>query len=52
MTGPGDVTNVVVQDQCPTNQVEHALLAVDGAVASAIDDALAKRAITLDCSAL
>ncbi|HKY14207.1 MAG TPA: hypothetical protein VJM33_04740 [Microthrixaceae bacterium] len=51
MYGTGDITNVVVQDQCPASQVEHALLAFDGAVASGIDDALAHRPITLDCDA-
>jgi triacylglycerol esterase/lipase EstA (alpha/beta hydrolase family) len=51
MTGPGDVHNILVQDQCPASQVEHALLATDGAVASGIDDALAHRPITLDCDA-
>ena len=52
MYGTGDITNVVVQEQCPGNQVEHLLLAFDGAVASGIDDALAHRPITLDCAAI
>ncbi len=52
MYGAGDITNVVVQDQCPADPVEHLLLAFDGVVASGIDDALAHRPITLDCTAL
>jgi triacylglycerol esterase/lipase EstA (alpha/beta hydrolase family) len=52
MYGHGDITNVVVQDQCPNDQVDHIFLAFDGAVASGIDDALARRPITLDCSAI
>jgi pimeloyl-ACP methyl ester carboxylesterase len=52
MRGPGDVTNVVVQDQCPADPVEHIFLPFDGAVASGIDDALAKRPVVLDCNAI
>jgi triacylglycerol lipase len=52
MYGTGDITNVVVQYQCPANQVEHVFLPLDGAVASGIDDALAHRPITLDCDAI
>ena len=52
MYGAGDITNVVVQDQCPADPVEHLFLAYDGAVASGIDDALAHRPITLDCNAV
>jgi triacylglycerol lipase len=52
LRGTGDITNVVVQDQCPLRIVGHLLLATDGAVASGISDALAKRPITLDCLAL
>jgi triacylglycerol lipase len=51
MYGIGDITNVLVQDQCPADPVEHLLLPFDGAVASGIDDALAHRPITLDCRA-
>lgn len=51
MSGPGDVVNVVVQDQCPGDTVDHVGLAFDGPVASGIDDALAGRPIELDCSA-
>ena len=52
MFGTGDITNVVVQDQCPGSLVGHVLLPLDGAVASGIDDALAHRPITLDCDAI
>jgi triacylglycerol lipase len=52
MRGTGDITNVVVQDQCPLRLVGHLLLATDGTVASGIDDALAKRPITLNCFAI
>ena len=52
MYGTGDITNVVVQDQCPADPVEHIFLPFDGAVASGIDDALAHRPITLDCDAI
>ena len=52
LRGTGDITNVVVQDQCPLRIVGHLLLATDGAVASGISDALAKRPITLDCLAI
>ena len=51
MTGPGDVTNVVIQDQCPNDPVDHLGLAFDGPVATGIDDALAGRVVELDCSA-
>jgi triacylglycerol lipase len=51
MVGPGDIENVVVQDQCPDDLVDHGGLAFDGPVASAIDDALADRPVDLDCSA-
>jgi triacylglycerol lipase len=52
MSGTGDITNVVVQDQCPASTVGHLLLPIDGAVASGMDDALAHRPIILDCDAL
>ncbi len=52
MRGPGDVTNVVIQEQCPLRILGHLLLAVDGTTASGIDDALSKRPITLDCFAI
>jgi triacylglycerol lipase len=51
MYGTGDITNVLVQDDCPADPVEHLFLPLDGAVASGIDDALAHRPITLDCHA-
>jgi triacylglycerol lipase len=52
MRGTGDITNVVVQDQCPNDPVEHLFLPLDGVVASGIADALAHRPVTLDCSAI
>lgn len=51
MTGPGDVTNVVVQDQCPADRVDHVTLPFDGPVASGIALALAHQPVTLDCHA-
>ncbi len=53
MYGPGDITNVAIQDQCPLRLlVGHVLLAVDGTTASGIIDALRKQPITLDCLAV
>jgi triacylglycerol lipase len=48
---PG-ATNVTIQNRCPLRVVEHLLLATDGTTYSGIQDALAKRPITLDCLAL
>ena len=45
-------TNVVVQDQCPGRLVGHITLVWDGATADGVDDALAHRPISLDCSAV
>ena len=45
-------TNVTIQSRCPLRVVEHVLLATDGTTYSGIQDALAKRPITLDCLAL
>jgi triacylglycerol lipase len=45
-------TNVTIQNQCPLRIVEHVLLATDGTTYSGIQDALAKRPISLNCLAL
>jgi triacylglycerol lipase len=45
-------TNVTIQSRCPLRIVEHLLLATDGTTYSGIQDALAKRPISLDCLAL
>lgn len=44
--------NVTIQNQCPLRIVEHLTLATDGTTYSGIQDALAKRRITLNCLAL
>ncbi len=49
---PGYNQNVLLQNQCPLRIAGHILLATDGAVYSGILDALAHRAITLDCLVL
>jgi triacylglycerol lipase len=48
---PGAV-NVTIQDQCPGHIVEHVTLSTDGTTYTGIQDALAKRPISLDCLAL
>ncbi len=48
----GNNTNVKVQKQCPLRSVGHVALPYDGTVYSGIQDALAHRAITLNCFAL
>ena len=48
----GNNTNVKVQQQCPLRVVGHVGLPYDGTVYSGIKDALAHRAITLNCFAL
>lgn len=52
MYGTGDITNVLVQDQCPLRLPGHLTMIVDGTVASGIVDGLRKQPITLDCLAL
>lgn len=48
----GNNTNVKVQKQCPLRSVGHVALPYDGAVYSGVQDALAHRAITLNCFAI
>ncbi len=48
----GNNTNVRIQRQCPLRSVGHVALPYDGTVYSGIQDALAHRAITLNCFAL
>ena len=48
---PGAV-NVTIQDRCPLHIVEHLGLAIDGTTYSGIQDALAHRAVTLNCLAV
>lgn len=48
----GNNTNVRVQSQCPLRLLGHVGLPLDGTVYSGIQDALAKRSITLNCFAV
>ena len=52
LSNDGDNSNVKVQGQCPFRVVSHVGLPYDGTVYSGIQDALANRAITLNCFAL
>lgn len=44
--------NVLVQEKCPTNLVDHIGLASNGVVYSGIRQALEHKPVALDCSAL
>lgn len=48
----GNITNLVVQEQCPLRPVAHLTMATDGAVYSGILDALREQPLTLDCFVL
>ena len=52
LNNDGNNTNVKLQKQCPLRAVGHVGLPLDGMVYSGIQDALAHRAITLNCFAL
>lgn len=52
LNNDGNNTNVKLQKQCPLRAVGHVGLPLDGMVYSGIQDALANRAITLNCFAL
>lgn len=52
MTGTGDITNRVLQSQCPLRFVGHLGLAVDGAIADGIVDGLRKEPIRFNCFAI
>ncbi len=51
MKGAGDITNVLVQDQCPKSWADHLSLIFDGAVATGIFMALEKKPVILQCDA-
>jgi triacylglycerol esterase/lipase EstA (alpha/beta hydrolase family) len=48
----GNNTNVRIQSHCAARYVGHVTLATDGTVYSGIQDALAKRSISLSCWAV
>ena len=52
LNNDGNNTNVRIQSQCPARYVGHVTLATDGTVYSGIQDALAKRSISLSCWAV
>lgn len=52
MTGPGDITNVIVQDQCWWRMPGHISMISDGAVASGVIQGLLKRPVRLNCWAV
>lgn len=52
MHGPGDITNVIVQDQCWWRSPGHLSLVADGTVASGVIHGLLKQPINLDCWAI
>ncbi len=52
MTGPGDITNVLVQQQCPLRFPGHIGLIYDGAVASGVIQGLREQSIRLNCLSL
>ncbi len=52
MYGTGDITNVLVQSQCPLRLPGHLAMIVNGTVASGVIDGLKRQPITLDCFAL
>lgn len=51
MFGPGDITNVLVQDQCQFRLPGHIGMIYDGAVASAVIQGLREEPIRFDCFA-
>jgi triacylglycerol esterase/lipase EstA (alpha/beta hydrolase family) len=52
LANDGNNTNVKVQSPCFLRYVDHVTIALDGTVYSGIQDALAKRSISLNCFAL
>lgn len=51
MFGPGDITNVLVQDQCPFRRPGHIGMIYDGGVASGVIQGLREEPVRLDCVA-
>ena len=52
LNNDGNNTNVKIQSQCWARIVGHITIAIDGAVYSGIQDALAHRSISLNCWAI